>query len=300
MRIASFDVGIKNMAYCVFETSGNRVSILGWNVVPLINTEVKQIYSCSCMNIPKTKRVEAKICGKVAKFRKGERTFCKKHAENGEFLLPHREGSLPYLKKQGLEALHGIIASKQIPIPANTKNTKGNLVAAIHAFFLERCLEPITEVRCKTSKETDLIEIGKSMKTKFNQIPELHRDITHVIIENQISPIANRMKTIQGMLAQYFIMNLEEVNIEFISSANKLKSFAETTAQPKGSMETQGEKYKKHKTDAIEICGKIVEKDSGFSPWITFFQESKKKDDLADCFLQGLWYLKKHNIYLDS
>ena len=28
-----------------------------------------------------------------------------------------------------------------------------------------------------------------------------------ILLENQISPIANRMKTLQGMIAQYFIIN---------------------------------------------------------------------------------------------
>jgi hypothetical protein len=37
-------------------------------------------------------------------------------------------------------------------------------------------------------------------------------------------PIANRMKTLQGMIAQYFIMN-NVINIEFISACNKLKDF---------------------------------------------------------------------------
>ena len=42
-------------------------------------------------------------------------------------------------------------------------------------------------------------------KTEFDKIDKL-KDITHIIIENQISPIATRMKTIQGLLTQYFIM----------------------------------------------------------------------------------------------
>ena len=43
-----------------------------------------------------------------------------------------------------------------------------------------------------------------------------------VIIENQISTIASRMKTLQGMISQYFIMK-GIPSIEFISSINKLK-----------------------------------------------------------------------------
>ena len=46
------------------------------------------------------------------------------------------------------------------------------------------------------------------MGINLKKMDELYKDddIDTVIIENQISPIANRMKTLQGMIAQYFIM----------------------------------------------------------------------------------------------
>ena len=66
-----------------------------------------------------------------------------------------------------------------------------------------------------TIKTTDLslIDIGINLK---HELDRLFKDIKidTIIIENQISPIANRMKTLQGMIAQYFIMN----NVTAISS----------------------------------------------------------------------------------
>ena len=47
--------------------------------------------------------------------------------------------------------------------------------------------------------------------------------------------------------------------------------------------------YKQHKKDAIFYCNKYLENDL-YKPWIPFFREHNKKDDLADCFLQGIWY----------
>ena len=106
--------------------------------------------------------------------------------------------------------------------------------------------------------------------------------VTHVIIENQISPIANRMKTVQGMLAQYFIMKNTDIKIDFVSSANKLRIF--TVKTPEKKEETDKQKYKQHKNDGIFYTNQILEKNEWLAEWRKSMIESKKKDDLADCF----------------
>jgi hypothetical protein len=147
------------------------------------------------------------------------------------------------------------------------------------------------------------------MNRLLNQVLE-NIQIDHVAIENQISPIANRMKTIQGMLAQYFIMKNENIHIEFVSSSNKLKQFAtmqkkesvpnpsvlENTIEPSEICKKVVNKdYKKHKVDGVSYCSQILSKNSTFDGWKSSL-DTKKKDDLADCFLQGLWYLRSKNI----
>jgi hypothetical protein len=48
--------------------------------------------------------------------------------------------------------------------------------------------------------------------------------IDTVVIENQISPIANRMKTVQGMITQYFLMRgVDKRRIIYFSAVQKLK-----------------------------------------------------------------------------
>ena len=51
-----------------------------------------------------------------------------------------------------------------------------------------------------------------------------------VLIENQIGPIALRMKTLQGMIMQHFIERGIPL-IEEISATNKLKEFSEIPAK---------------------------------------------------------------------
>jgi hypothetical protein len=37
----------------------------------------------------------------------------------------------------------------------------------------------------------------------------------------------------------------------------------------------------------------MISNDSKYSEWETFFKNHLKKDDLADSFLQGIWFIKK-------
>ena len=121
--------------------------------------------------------------------------------------------------------------------------------------------------------------------------------LDHIIIENQISPIANRMKTLQGMIAQYFIMR-DKPTISFISSANKLKMFAkEKTIDVSENKETDKNKnsYDERKKEGVRIVKELLEENKIISNnainWLDHFSLHKKKDDLADSFLQGAWFL---------
>ena len=145
----------------------------------------------------------------------------------------------------------------------------------------------------------DLIEIGKNMKKELDKVN--FDDIQHIVIENQLSPLASRMKTIQGMLAQYFIMKYENSSIHFVSSANKLKQF-EDKNKSKKDIEIKNKistnpNYKEHKKDGIFYTKEIIDKNEFFKNWKEKMN-TRKKDDLADCFLQGLWFFKQQNIIL--
>ena len=68
MKTISFDIGIKNMAYCVFDCSTN-VDILEWKVINLMD-EQRTPPICSCEIIPKSKKAQIKPCKKIAKYTK--------------------------------------------------------------------------------------------------------------------------------------------------------------------------------------------------------------------------------------
>lgn len=288
MKLISFDIGIKNMAYCLFDIDQSVIKIQEWEVLNLMEEKVQDL-TCNCGLAQKKRSLEnAKICGKKAKFQKGQNAYCEKHAKmNTQYIIPVKDISPTVLKKMKLDELQTLGKTHEIKDIENSK--KPELLSKIISYFEENCYEQIKTQKQKSASETDLITIGRNMRDKLDTKSWIN-DLDVVIMENQISPLAGRMKTVQGMLAQYFIMKSVD-KIDFVSSANKLKGLTE---KPDPQI-PQEDKYKKHKTDSIAICSRFLDVNAELEKWKPCL-ETPKKDDLADGFLQGIWYLKQNNI----
>ena len=87
------------------------------------------------------------------------------------------------------------------------------------------------------------------------------------------------MKCIQGMITQFFIEH-GVYNIHFVSSSNKLKHF-----------DVPKKTYKERKSSGITVMSDLLKQDK-LKKWNTIFASHKKKDDLADSYLQGLWFVR--------
>jgi hypothetical protein len=245
MKIISIDVGIKNLAYCLLEvdttTTIETLNIIKWDSINLCEEEGKK----------KKKKVEEKlIC-----------THCKKKAS---FYF--------YIDAENAELDH-----KTYVCTSHSKKVEG-----INEIEKEEKEEKKEEVKEKSANKMDLVSIGIAIKKHFDKhFVDIIDEIDHIVIENQISPIATRMKTIQGMLMQYFIMR-GIPSITFASAINKLKAF------------TEGKKtsYKDRKKLGIDITKKILHLLPLLQSKSEYFITHMKKDDLADSFLQGIWYLQ--------
>lgn len=324
MKLISFDVGIKNMAYCIFDVDNysnenNNINVndissreplnfemLGWNVINLMTTNTEPISDtkCNCELLKKKSRNKRGdvdpilLCEKKAKYYIDDKFFCEKHAKMCKYIMPSKECSQPNLKKKKNIDLISMcntyfITTNDLSIPIQ-KLSKPNILILMNTFFEKNMLSIIKPIKKESASDINLITIGRNLKKELNKIKELE-NITHVIIENQISPIANRMKTIQGMLAQYFIMiGIDSIHIEFVSSINKLKGYESELNHTDDENINDKNKYKQHKKDSILICSRLLEKNSRLCAWKPLLL-TPKKDDLADCFLQGIWYLtSKH------
>ena len=271
MKIISIDVGIKNLSFCLFEidVTTKYIKILKWDNINLSVTD-KNDYKC--IEIDKKG-----LCNKPAKFSKDDKCYCLKHSKLHNYLQPTSDLKEPFLKKQKLQNLIDIADKYKLTYETHLK--KSNILSVIQDFIQTNCYTPIAKTN---ATKVNLVTIGRIIQQKFNDIFSDINSIDNVIIENQIGPLANKMKTIQGMISQYFIMTNNNIIIDFISASNKLKDYL-----PKEKID-----YKQRKKLGIETCLTIVNNDLQYDEWRGFVNKHTKKDDLSDCFLQGLWFIK--------
>jgi hypothetical protein len=296
MKILSIDVGIKNLAFCLFDdVVENAFQITNWNTIDL-SQESLSITPQLCKEICKNN----KCCNKPAKYTKNLIYYCMQHSKKQPFHIPKLEMKSTFINKQKVQQLRDLANKYNITFDNSAKRSE--LILLLNAYMQSNCFEPITSVTVNASK-LDLITIGRNIQLKFDSIfKDDISTITNVIIENQISPIANRMKTIQGMIAQYFIMRNASIQIEFISATNKLKNDGELTIKSlpveSNIILTEKAKYKNRKNAGIQKCLEyitqyvnIVTESHKYPDWKLFFTNHNKKDDLSDSFLQGVWYI---------
>ena len=283
MKVVSIDVGIKNMAFCLLSRekegvgpTSSKVEI--WDIINVAEEAPKKCIHCT----------------KPAKFKKNTTFYCLKHAKaEKQYIIPTTELKHTTINKQKIGQLV-LLADKYKINYDKDKIRKPDLVSLFHKYIDENCFEKAIEVN---ASHVDLITVGRNIQKKFDAIfHSISSEITHVVIENQISPIANRMKTIQGMVAQYFIMKNPNIIIEFLSSSNKLKMVAQDTDDEHNDEhddEKDKEKldYAGRKKKSVIICLELLKNDNAMT---CYLKNHKKKDDLADAFLQGMWYIDKN------
>lgn len=220
MKILSFDIGVKNLAYCLINSDGYKIEDWG-----ILNISIEP----TCEHILKDR-----VCDNTAKKIIDGKLLCSSHCK---------------LKKyEGKKA----------------KNVK--------------------------KADNQMLGQGKNIvKILDKKVKFLEVDV--VCIENQPALKNPTMKSIQMIIYSYFLIrgvtndSICLDNIEMINARNKLKAYDGEKVEC-----DIKDRYKKTKFLGIKYCEKMIVDDE--VKFINLFNESKKKDDLADAYLQGIYYMK--------
>ena len=263
MRVLSIDVGIRNLGVCVVE--GPSGTIIDWKVIDLCGEQPV----CSFQG-------RRRACEKPARFSHKGSLFCRAHASANGRVLRKDVPSAVELTSRTPQELGELARRHGVPHEARTH---ARLAKDIRAHMIGECPSPLAT---PDASSIELTQLARVLQTKLDDDVDLGA-VDEIIIENQISPIAGRMKCMQAMLAQYFAMKTTSP-VRFVSASIKLRDVAGQKAT-----------YAQRKKLGIQAAAKYLENTG--SSHAQMFESHQKQDDLADSLLQALGYMSdSHHI----
>lgn len=297
MIIISWDVGIIHLAYCVLKYENDKIEIIDWDDLNLIEDDIIKIECCG-------KNKKGKICNKNAsyyiKYKNDTYGYCKSHLKQSEEY---------WTKEKVINLFKEVNENTCCYEKKNKCKTKAKYVLNKNIYYCSQHYKMILKNMIKESSP----QLIKNMisrkydtsKLQLNLINKLDKLIKHfaklnieqVIIENQPSQKNPKMKSIANTLFDYFMIRgyvdkIHGINIKlvkFICPSNKLKVNNDNTIEVFKNNKDKKQKYKLTKELGIIYTKKLLENDPLQLEYLNLF---KKKDDLCDSFLQGCYYLK--------
>lgn len=287
MKLLSFDVGIKNLAYCVINQTDDNFKIDDWGIINL-----------SCNNNSKCQIIDKKghVCNKNPSYTYIENDHiiyaCKTHVK--QYIEPQvnvdklqkNDNMCCYINKNNK-------ACEKKSTYYSKDHNKYFCTAHKNSFILgelNKCKpKKINKQNANKIPIQDLsVKLFKSMDDHKNFL-----DVDEVVIENQPTFINPTMKTMSAFIYSYFsVRGLVDNNkkniksVRFFSPSNKLKINKEHTEKTLKNSVNELECYTLTKELGQKYCRALIDSDKN-----KFLDTYDKQDDLCDSFLQGFMYL---------
>jgi len=264
--ILSWDVGIKNLAFCIIHKNDDIFAIRHWGVINISLDENR------CEHILKN----GTQCTKNVKYQLNDKNFCE----------PHKKSHMPK-----------IVKSKGHNHCDTCNNTSTCLIEGSSNYACDEHSESIYDKHIKTNTHIKKItnsscirqpiqQTAKRLYDELSKYDNIFLHVNEIIIENQPTLKNPTMKTIASLLLGYFIFK-GMTNVKFVSPSNKLKIGGDTTKKTYKLTKKLGIKY---------CCALICDVDR------EILNTHTKKDDMCDAFLQGFQYLFRPvpQVYVDK
>lgn len=275
--ICAFDIGIKNLSYCILSKNNNENKIINWELIDLRDEHP------TCIG----KLKGGKQCSKPAKLCHQHNPtifYCDKHCKQydpKQITISHCDKNKPceFVKDDN-----------------KCTKTGNNIVDS--KIYCDKHLKNITSSYEKSNKlcnmkiigcmKEPLYDIGTNMYNALDKRPEI-MNVDKIVIENQPSLTNPTMKSISILLLSYFIMK-KHPKVEFIAPSGKLK-INEILTKSILSKCTKSNKYKITKELGVKYCDELLDRFSDSNNWKSLITNSKKKDDLCDSFLHAYYHM---------
>ncbi len=289
MKVLSWDVGIINLAFCLIDYDQNtkKFKILDWDIINLTDRDKMKCTECNA-NPSYYQDIS-------------EKYYCKNHSKLAITTPPEFNNLFTINENCPLDLC--CFEGKNDVCGKKSKYTlKETFFCNTHAKSKYKSLCNSYKLVNHSKKGIDKMSMDDFL---LRLIKELDKrpgllECEAVFIENQPTMKNPRMKTISVTLYNYYIIRgvidkhiskspLKEVH--FMAPSNKLKladngDKAELVKVKNNDDESKT--YKLTKSLGVKYCLEMIKQ---YPEWVTKFNSHKKKDDLADCFLQGMYAL---------
>ena len=257
MKVLSWDVGIYNLCYCILEKNNDdNPKIIGWDIVNLVDNEkMKKNRNLLFENIPRKLNEISQLL-------------------DVDIVVIENQ---PSLKNPQMKSIQMILYSYFLILG----KTIGNETTKSYIDAIDFCsasnklkvyngpkinLENLKNAKSKSKKSTISNEVNNNKEDNKNE--------TTVVIDNNNNNINNQT----------------EHNDDFVVESEDEDKPATGKKQTKKQPTL---KYADKKKIAVEHTKYFLDKYN--NEYISFFNSHKKKDDLSDSYLQGLYYISQMN-----
>lgn len=255
MKVVSFDIGLRNLSVCVLEgTSRKDIQITHWEIIDVLG-EKAGVGAARCFK-----------CSAAARY---------EHASEGTFACSkHTPKTKQNITKTALNKKSIVEIQEEINrcgLRSGRELTKkSDLVSLLYNHYRQN-----TWKKCvQSSLSGSVLDLAPAIASSLDSRTNAWKGADFVVLENQPE---RRMYAVQAMIHMYF--SLRGFKCSGISASHKLSNIV-TIDDAVGT-------YKGRKKTGIVHAYALVP-----SQHHPFFDKHKKKDDLADSFLQGLWCLE--------
>jgi hypothetical protein len=290
-----FDMGIRNLAYCLIKHEGDAWNVVAWDNIDLLEgglTAQDAKKCCACSSPAKWLGPDTKRwCQACATGVRRKKTATEKP------VLPILSCALNVKDLREVATAGGFSDAK--------KAKKDELLAWVS----QRYLMPWKPAK---AMDSSLSTIRKAMDTWLNSVLPTFASATLIRLENQPVMKGPTMKSVQMILFTLLGHRLEREHgwtgsIEFVHAGTKTKGKeptaasidravpvvpttvpASASAEP-AATENEGAAYRlRKKTAETEVVDVLTKAGPRAASWLSFFTGRSKKSDLADAFLMAL------------
>lgn len=250
MKLVSFDVGLRNLAFCILEgTNRSNLKITHWDLIDVMAESAGH-------ENPKCHK-----CKKPANWVKQETYSCGRHKGSDELkCLTKTE-----LNKRPVDGMRALCRAAGI-----FGTTKKELVDRYYDY-----LKSNVWIKCvKSTKSVSVVDLATPIAQCLEARKKLWENADLIAFEQQPD---KRMLCVQAMMHMWFVC--AGYKCKGVSATHKLTNIV--------TVQDATKTYKGRKSTGIVHAQQLVP-----TVWKDYMMKHPKKDDLADCFLQGLWVLE--------